>query len=315
MNTGSSTQLARRPAPRPAPVAEGDTPLNARQVAALFLLSHRGRTQSAYETDLKQWFEWCDAFNLDGFAVRRAHVDSWVTAMEQRSRSAATIARKIAAVRGFYVYAMDEEFAEYSPVPTKNEKMHLPKVSDVSTTLGPDRQECIALLSASKRRGEREHAVISVLIHQGLRVSELCALDLSDMREERGHRVIRLRRKGGKEQDQVLSPEAGVALDAYLAVRGRGAGPLVLSNTGGRLSRFHVNWLVKAVTGVAGITRKFSPHSMRHACVTLLLDAGVPIRDVQVFAGHADPKTTQRYDLGRKVLDNSPAYALRGMFS
>jgi integrase len=71
------------------------------------------------------------------------------------------------------------------------------------------------------------------------------------------------------------------------------------------------------ITGfnLAGIGKQLSPHSLRHTCATQLLDQGVPLRDVQVFLGHASPTTIQRYDLGRHQPDRSPAYALSGVFS
>lgn len=297
---------------------------DAEQVAALFLMSYKETTRRAYAVDLRQWFTWCELFDVEPLAeARRPHVDSWAIhlAADGGARPA-TLARKISAIRNFYAYAVDEGHAAASPVPAKDKALHLPKVSRKSQTLGPDREESSALLAAAEARGSRDAAVIAVLLYQGLRVSELCGVNLEDLSTQRGHRVVRLRRKGGEEQDQAVAPPAAGALDAYLAARAAcsadGApatsGPLLVDADGTRLTRYQIEWIVESCARAAGIGKRISPHSLRHACTTILLDQGVPLRDIQVYLGHANSVTTERYDLGRQHLDKSPAYALTGVF-
>ena len=192
----------------------------AEQVAALFLLTYKPTTASAYAVDLKQWFAWCALFDVDPFDAVRAHVDAWTVHLADDGRARpATLARKISAVRNFYAYAVDSGYAASSPVPTKDKALHLPRVSRKSQTLGPDREESAAMLAAAAERGVRDEAVVSVLLYQGLRVSELCGIDVEDLSTQRGHRVVRLRRKGGEEQDQAIAPPAAGCLDAWLAER------------------------------------------------------------------------------------------------
>ena len=295
---------------------------NAEQVATLFLLTYKPTTASAYAVDLKQWFAWCALFDIDPFDAVRAHVDAWTVHLGDGGRARpATLARKISAVRNFYAYAVDSGYAAKNPVPAKDKALHLPKVSRKSQTLGPDREESAALLEAAARRGVRDEAVVAVLLYQGLRVSELCGIDVEDLSSQRGHRVVRLRRKGGEEQDQAIAPPAAGCLDAWLAERARASGdvpvsgPVFVGAEGARLTRYQVEWIVESCAQAAGIEKKISPHSLRHACTTLLLDAGVPLRDIQVYMGHANSSTTERYDLGRQHLDKSPAYALSGVFA
>jgi site-specific recombinase XerD len=312
------------PASRTAPTGPYTIPEQptAREVAALFLLSYKQTTRQAYAVDLKQWFAWCDLFDIDPLTARRPHVDAWAIHLASDGARPATLARKISSVRNFYGYAVDEGHAAVSPVPGKDKALHLPKVSRKSQTLGPDREESTALLAAAAERGPRDAAVVSVLLYQGLRASELCAVNLDDLSTQRGHRVIHLRRKGGEEQDQAMAPPAAGALDTYLEHRAADAGapvqqltgPLLLSNEGGRMTRYHVEWIVESCAKAAGLAKKISPHSLRHACTTILLDQGVPLRDIQVYLGHANSTTTERYDLGRQHLDKSPAYALTGVF-
>ncbi|NUR26698.1 MAG: tyrosine-type recombinase/integrase, partial [Catenulispora sp.] len=92
-------------------------------------------------------------------------------------------------------------------------------------------------------------------------------------------------------------------------------GPVFTGPDGARLTRYQVEWIVESCAKAAGIDKRISPHSLRHACTTMLLDAGVPLRDIQVYMGHANSATTERYDLGRQHLDKSPAYALAGVFA
>lgn len=299
---------------RPGPQAE--------QVAALFLLTYKPTTASAYAVDLKQWFAWCALFDIDPFDAVRAHVDAWTVHLADGGRARpATLARKISAVRNFYAYAVDSGYAARSPVPAKDKALHLPKVSRKSQMLGPDRDEAEAMLHAAAQRGARDEAVVTVLLHQGLRVSELCGIDIEDLSTQRGHRVVRLRRKGGEEQDQAIAPRAAGCLDAWLAERAGDAGPppasgpVFVGPDGARLTRYQVEWIVESCARAAGLTKKISPHSLRHACTTMLLDAGVPLRDIQIYMGHANSSTTERYDLGRQHLDKSPAYALSGVFA
>lgn len=282
----------------------------ANTVAQLFLLEHRGQTRQAYGTDIRQWFEFCHGYSVDPLKAERAHVAGWIRSMGEARP--ATLQRKLSAIRNFYMYAVDQNYCDVSPVPFKDKTLHLPKVSKKSVTLGPDASEARRLVEAASARSLRDEVVLKILLHQGLRVSELCALDVQDISRQRGHVAWRLTRKGGAEETQVLAPEVVEVLQRYL--RRRKSGPLVLNNAGGRLIRKQINRIVELAVMGAG-TRPFSPHGMRHACATLLLDEGVPLRDVQVFLGHADSSTTERYDLGRKIIsDKSPAYALTGVF-
>jgi site-specific recombinase XerD len=320
-SVGSAVVVSVVPGALAAAGPEGGGP-NAEQVATLFLLTYKPTTASAYAVDLKQWFAWCALFDVGPFDAVRAHVDAWTVHLGDDGRARpATLARKISAVRNFYAYAVDSGYAAKNPVPAKDKALHLPKVSRKSQTLGPDREESAAMLVAAAKRGMRDEAVVAMLLYQGLRVSELCGIDVEDLSTQRGHRVVRLRRKGGEEQDQAIAPPAAGCLDAWLAERAEGSGavpasgPVFVGTEGARLTRYQVEWIVESCAQAAGIDKKISPHSLRHACTTLLLDAGVPLRDIQVYMGHANSATTERYDLGRQHLDKSPAYALSGVFA
>ena len=108
-------------------------------------------------------------------------------------------------------------------------------------------------------------------------------------------------RKGGKVVTIPLAPRTARAID--LAIGERTDGPLFLAADGRRLDRHGAGRIVRKVAGRAGITKAVTPHTLRHAFITAALDAGVPLRDVQEAASHADPRTTMRYDRARGSLD------------
>ena len=151
-----------------------------------------------------------------------------------------------------------------------------------------------------------EHALISLLALNGLRVSEATGADIEHLGLERGHRTLTITRKGGKVVTIPLAPRTARAID--LAVDERTDGPVFLAADGRRLDRHGAGRIVHRAARRAGIAKAVTPHTLRHACITAALDAGVPLRDVQEAASHADPRTTIPYDRARGSLDRHPTY-------
>ena len=151
-----------------------------------------------------------------------------------------------------------------------------------------------------------EHALISLLALNGLRVSEATGANIEALSIERGHRTLVITRKGGKVVTVPLAPRTARAID--LAVGERVEGPIFLALDGQRLDRHGAARVVRRVARRAGITKNVGPHTLRHAFITAALDAGVPLRDVQEAASHADPRTTMRYDRARGSLDRHATY-------
>ncbi len=143
----------------------------------------------------------------------------------------------------------------------------------------------------------------------GLRIFEACALDVADLCEEHGHRVLRVLGKGGRVVLVPLPPAVGRAVDA--AISGRGSGPILLNTRGRRMDRHAATRRLKQLAAQAGVRLpRMHPHMLRHTFVTTMLDASVDLRDVQIAARHADPRTTMRYDRARQNLDRHPNYIL-----
>ena len=195
---------------------------------------------------------------------------------------------------------------------------------DHSATVGLSPDEVDALIAAAEgdygAARARNQAVIAILADLGLRVGELVGLDVDDLGHERGHRSIRFVGKGGVRRRRALTPASAAALETYLlhrcATEGVPAdqltGPLFVTSTGGRLDRQAVFRLVRRLARAADIPAwaSLSPHSLRHAFATAARAEGVPLEDVQDAMGHADPRTTRRYDRDRHNLDRDPSYAI-----
>ena len=175
------------------------------------------------------------------------------------------------------------------------------------------RDELAALIRAAETDSPRSLALVLLLGLNGLRISEVLGADVKDLGTERGHTVLYVTRKGGKRSTVPLAPRTAEAVQDYVGAREDG--PLFVTATGNRWHRSEAWRTLRRLARVAipGKADTIHPHDLRHAFVTLSLDAGASLRDVQDAAGHADPRTTRRYDRARHNLDRHPTYTLAGL--
>ena len=294
-------------------------PIRERLLAAAWLAGYRSaRTRRAYALDLAAWLDWLHGLDVDVLAARRVHVDLWVRHL--LDYGAAVLQHRAPAVRADQLLpAPDHPRRVLTANPAA--AVRRPRVDpDHTATVGLDRaQACAFLRAADTDPGPvRLRTAARLLLHLGLRVDELAAADLANLGYDRGHRVLTVTRKGGRRATVVLPPATAAALDAYLTDRAHHQpdqpldGPLLATATGGRLDQSALCKLVRRLARAAGIPswNALSPHSLRHTAITLALDAGAALRDVQDFAGHRDPRTTRRYDHARDTLDRNAAYTL-----
>jgi integrase/recombinase XerD len=151
---------------------------------------------------------------------------------------------------------------------------------------------------------DRDHAALAVLLGlNGLRVSEACATDVEDLGIERGHRTLRIVGKGNKPATVPLVPRTARTID--LAIGERHEGPILRRRDGQRLDRRTAHRWVRSIRERAGLGA-VHPHMLRAAFIMAALDAGVPLREVQIAARHADPRTTTIYDRRRQNFDRMP---------
>ena len=274
----------------------------ARLAVAGFLARYSTPTRLSYMSDLRQFFAWCDSVGLGIFEIKRGHLELWARSMEEKGLARATIGRRLSTVAGFYRIATLDGLIEHSPA----EYVRRPKIDTESATLGLDRMELSAFIAQGAAAGPMDHALACLLGLLGLRVSEACSIDIEDLGTDRGHRTVTVLGKGSKLALMPLPPRVARALD--LAAAERLSGPLLLSQAGSRMNRHAATRIVRRLAKRAGITKHISPHSLRHSFITAALDAGVALRDVQIAARHADPRTTTRYDRAKNNLDRHASY-------
>ena len=229
--------------------------------------------------------------------VTRDRIEGHVSRLRASGLSIASIERAISAIKGFHRFMVAERITTAHPAA----ELPLPKKpSRLPDVIG--REQAAALLDQpfpETPAGQRDHAILEVLYGCGLRVSELCGLDLRRVMLD--EQVLRVVGKGDKERVVPIVGTAARALDDYLEhwrsclVSPRVSNSAVfLNNRGRRLSRQSVHALVAKAGAVVGIDG-LHPHALRHSFATHMLEGGADLRIVQELLGHADISTTQLY--------------------
>jgi integrase/recombinase XerD len=252
---------------------------------------------AAYATDLRRLCDWAEgAGHHDPASVRAEHLRTFllVTAADLQARSRA---RLLSTLRSFFHFLVSEDLATADPTSTlmaPRTGRPLPAVLQLAQV-----ERLLAAAAGSEPVNLRDRAILEVLYGCGVRVSELCGLDLPDL--DPADASLRVRGKGSKQRVLPIGGPALAAVDAWL----RGGRPrfvgkrlnaaIFLNQRGGRLSRVSVWALLKRCAGAAGIAGEISPHTLRHTYATHLLEGGADLRIVQELLGHADISTTEIY--------------------
>jgi integrase/recombinase XerD len=264
-------------------------------------------TRLAYGRDLVDFAGWLAARGGTLATAGRAEIEAYLARCEAEGLSTATRARRLSALRQLYRFALDEGWRADNPAL----RLRGPgRAARLPATLSLAEVE--ALLAAARARGRdegerlRNAALIELAYATGLRVSELAGLPVAAARGDPA--VLLVRGKGGRERLVPLSAPARIALAAWLACRdgaeaaaraaGRPASRFLFPGAGaaGHLTRQQVHALVKALAADAGIDpARVTPHTLRHAFATHLLQGGADLRAIQTLLGHADIGTTEIY--------------------
>jgi integrase/recombinase XerD len=237
-------------------------------------------------------------------------VISWMDALRKAGRRPSTVARRLAAVRGFFRYWSERE--QGRPDPTEHiERPRLPR--PLPKTLS--REAAAALVESpdvSTPRGVRDRALLELLYASGLRATECVSLASGDVNLAAGY--VQCMGKARKERIVPVGEEALAWVRRYLSdvrprvLRGRvDSGRLFLSPRGGGLTRQALWQIVRLAARAAGIRARVSPHTLRHCFASHLLEGGADLRVVQTMLGHADISTTQIYT-------HLPSAAIRAMY-
>ena len=261
-------------------------------------------TLSAYKTDLTKFALYFQDSNLhhedqlifDLMHIEASHIEKYLKYRVKKELSARSTSRSLSSIRAFYQFALIKQWCEKSPI----EKIKNPKLpSQLPDTLSE--QQVSDLLDAPDLSDPvqwRDKAMLEVLYATGIRVSELVNLQMHEISLLQG--VIRVIGKGGKERLVPLGEEAVDYLSQYLK-QGRGellkkpTNTVFPSKRGQTMTRQTFWHRIKFYAQQAGIKSKLSPHTLRHAFATHLLNHGADLRVVQMLLGHSDLSTTQIY--------------------
>lgn len=259
-------------------------------------------TLSAYRTDLKNYIVWLSVAPQDSLSdllihSERKDIISYLTELEKREISPRSRARLLSSLRRFYAYLLREKLIESDPVAL----IDAPKLGR-SLPKALTEEDVKALLMApdtSTLLGLRDRVLLEVLYATGLRVSELVGLQLNQVNLKQG--IMRVTGKGNKERLVPLGEVAVDWLEKYLLntrvdlLKGKLTDALFVTTRGTEMTRQAFWYLIKRYAFQSEISSTISPHTLRHAFATHLLNHGADLRVVQMLLGHSDLSTTQIY--------------------
>ena len=254
----------------------------------------------SYKTDLKRYINFL--FNKESIqdlnSIRQIHIRNFIRYLNDQNLSSASINRSFSSIRSYHKYLSGEEKISHNPTqlldPPKISKK-LPKVLSI--------QEVDVIINSVKLEGSmgyRDKAILETLYSAGLRVSELCALEMNNILFDSA--MLRVVGKGNKERYVPLGSKAIKLINEYckyirslLINKKKTDGNVFLSKNGKKLTRMTIFNIMKKWTKISGINKDISPHTFRHSFATHLLEGGADLRAVQEMLGHSDISTTQIY--------------------
>ena len=212
----------------------------AHMAAAAFLARYDGRTLETYRFDLRSYFEWCDGVGLAVLEAKRAHIELWRAASEERGLASSTIDRRLSTICGYHRFAHIDGRISANPA----QYVRRPKVHP-SKGRGLDRGQLGTFLFTAERY-DRDHAALAVLLGlNGLRVSEACATNAEALGFDRGHRTLRIIGKGNKPAVIPLVPRVARTIDLVLGERSES--PILQRRDGERLDRRTAHRWVRSI--------------------------------------------------------------------
>jgi len=253
-------------------------------------------TLASYRTDLTQFSHWLAAQNIGLVDAGQAEIQQYIAVKFPQSKPR-TIGRLIASIRRFYRYCLRENMVVIDPT-LQIESPKLPR----SLPKSLNEQEVEDLLAAPDEHdaiGLRDRAMLELLYASGLRVSELVTIKVNEVSTQDG--VVRVTGKGDKTRLVPMGEEASDWIERYLRhgrpeiLHKRLSDDLFVTTRGAAMTRQAFWYLIKRYALQAGIKKTMSPHVLRHAFATHLLNHGADLRVVQMLLGHADISTTQIY--------------------
>jgi integrase/recombinase XerD len=283
-----------------------------RMAAPAYLARFKGQSRVHTDSDLRAYLNWCAQHDLDPLEATRPHVELYIRWMqEQRRYAASTVSRRTSVVIGFYRTCVIDGVLAHSPA----DYVRRPTVSPQSPTLGLTHLQFEAMLTAARLSPN----LFDFAPGLSARLAGSADLRGNQPRHRRSRRGTRppdaARRRQGP-QDRPRAHAAGRRPRGRPRRRRPHCGALLLNTHGTRMDRHAATRRLHRLQKIAGVRiARMHPHMLRHTFVTTMLDAGVDLRDTQIAARHADPRTTMRYDRARTNLDRHPNYILAAYMS
>jgi integrase/recombinase XerD len=249
-------------------------------------------TVSSYKNDIKSFFLWLDENSFNPLNINASDANNYVSKLFGDGLKSSSVNRKISAIKSFYIFLQKKKIIMKSPIADivmpKQEK-YLP--------VSMSEEEVERLLNSPDLNIQierRDKAMIEVLYATGIRISELTNLKLTDLDINRS--VLKVFGKGSKERLVPFGEKAAESLNLYLTDRkDLKSKEIFLSNRGTKISRSAFWQRIKIYTKRENLKISISPHTLRHAFATHLLNRGADLRSVQILLGHSDLSTTQIY--------------------
>ena len=249
-------------------------------------------TISSYKNDISSFSSWCDKEHLDRLKITDLNLNNYISKLFSIGLKSSSINRKISSIKHFYLFLLKKKVIKNSPadeITTPKQEKYLP------TSMSEDEVESLLGSPKSSIKIERrDKAMIEILYATGMRISELVNLKLTDIDFNRS--VLKVFGKGSKERLVPYGEKAAEALRIYLEDRKKlDSKDVFLSNRGTRITRGAFWQRIKIYIKRENLKSSISPHTLRHAFATHLLNRGADLRSVQILLGHSDLSTTQIY--------------------
>lgn len=251
----------------------------------------------AYDCDISKYLDFFKKKNINLLNIKQSNISQYIYSLYDEKYSSATIARMFSSIRSFHKFLFSENLLEEDPTLTILNPKVTKKLPDIL-----EEPEISAIINAVPKTSifyYRDKAIIEILYSCGLRVSELCELSLSNIFLDDD--LVKIFGKGSKERLIPISGRAKSFINEYLIhnrpklIKDNSTDYLFLSKNGKILTRAMINKILRKYVIFSGVTKKVSPHTLRHSFATHLLDGGADLRFVQVLLGHSDISTTQIY--------------------
>ena len=305
---------------------------------ATFLARYKGRTLANYTTDLRDYMRWCRGHDIGMLDVNRGDLELYIRDLEQREVNGhplaqATVARKFGTVFLFLEYAYIDDRIPRNPakavtrpkIDREAQRRTWFELGEIHAIIGQCRRNIVLAeqrldrakalpagyrLTRARRipdaeravkRAIRDYTVLQLLSTTGIRVGELCSLDIGSLHVDDGAAYIEYIRKGGRLTQTPLPTETLLVMMRHVEQLDRHIGPLFVTTQGNRFDRKAVQAIITRVSRQVGITRIVTPHGLRRTFASTAQTLGASQTDIQHALNHADPRTTTCTCAGRRA--------------